>query len=87
MERITHRIPEEDLYHLEILVQAGVSPNRSEGIRKAVKEYIESAARRDGEVKDHIVKMYLNDSIEFDELERFLGYEEAKKVRDKTGGE
>lgn len=72
--------------HLESLVEAGASANRSEGLRNAVGEYIESAARENEEIKDGIVNLYLEDRIGFSDLERFLGYEEAQSIREKREG-
>jgi len=44
MERVTLRLPESEVKGLEILAEAGCHPNRSEGIREAVSEYINGVA-------------------------------------------
>ena len=41
MERVTLRIPEQQLEDLEALVESGEFPNRSEAIRSAVRDLID----------------------------------------------
>lgn len=84
MERLTLRVSERDVHHLETLVEARENSSRSEGFREALKTYIESVAREDEEVKDEIVNLYLDDRIGFSDLERFLGYDEAESIREKS---
>lgn len=84
MERLTLRVSERDIRHLETLVEAGANQNRSEGVRDAIETYIESAAREDKKVEDGIVNLYLDDKIGFSDLERFVGYGEAERIREKT---
>jgi Arc/MetJ-type ribon-helix-helix transcriptional regulator len=86
MERLTLRVSERDIRHLETLVEAKENPNRSEGVREALQTYIESVAREDEEIKDGIVNLYLDDRIGFSDLERFLGYDEAESIKEKTEG-
>ena len=49
MERVTLRIPEQQIEEVEQLVDSGEFPNRSEAIRSAVREMIneQSEGRRD----------------------------------------
>jgi Arc/MetJ-type ribon-helix-helix transcriptional regulator len=84
MERLTLRVSERDIRHLETLVEAGVNQNRSEGVRDALETYIESVGKENQEVQDGIVNLYLDDKIGFSDLERFVGYEEAERIREKT---
>lgn len=44
-ERITFRIPEQQLEELDQLVENGIYPNRSEAIRDAVRTITESGTR------------------------------------------
>ena len=50
MERVTLRIPKQQIEEVEQLVDSGEFPNRSEAIRSAVREMIneQAAEHRDG---------------------------------------
>ncbi|WP_336345756.1 ribbon-helix-helix domain-containing protein [Halalkalicoccus ordinarius] len=50
MERVTLRIPEQQIEEVERMVETGQFPNRSEAIRSAVREMLdERAAHRDAQ--------------------------------------
>jgi len=77
------RLPESDVKKLELLVECGYSPNRSEGIRDAVSKYVEEAGE-EPEIVDGLANAYLEDRISFDELEEMVGTERAKQIDEKT---
>jgi len=83
MERVTLRLPESEVKGLEILAEAGCHPNRSEGIREAVSEYINGVADNP-EAVDALANMYLEERISFDRLADFVGVEEARRIRDNS---
>lgn len=84
MERVTLRLPEEDVKKLESLVSVGPLPNRSEGIREAVSEYI-NKTHDDPEAVDAFANAYLEDKIDYDQLAEFIGKEKAREICDKSG--
>lgn len=47
MDRVTLRIPEQQIEAVEQLVETGQYPNRSEAIRSAVRELVEDEFGRD----------------------------------------
>ncbi|PSQ44749.1 ribbon-helix-helix protein, CopG family [Halobacteriales archaeon SW_7_68_16] len=47
MERVTLRIPKQQIEEVEHLVESGEFPNRSEAIRSAVREMINDDDRRE----------------------------------------
>lgn len=49
MERVTLRLPKQQIDEMERLVDKGEFPNRSEAIRAAVREYL--ADRNDGQLR------------------------------------
>jgi Arc/MetJ-type ribon-helix-helix transcriptional regulator len=49
MERVTLRIPKQQIEEVEQMVETGEFPNRSEAIRSAVREMINEQAERSGE--------------------------------------
>ncbi|HWG89428.1 MAG TPA: ribbon-helix-helix domain-containing protein [Candidatus Thermoplasmatota archaeon] len=44
-ERVTLRLPVDDLRDLDLLIEAGEFSNRSEAIRRAIKEFVRSRAK------------------------------------------
>jgi Arc/MetJ-type ribon-helix-helix transcriptional regulator len=50
MERVTLRIPRQQVEQVEELVETGEYPNRSEAIRSAVRTMVEQRSRRDRDV-------------------------------------
>ncbi|MDQ2051222.1 ribbon-helix-helix domain-containing protein [Natronolimnohabitans sp. A-GB9] len=48
MERVTLRIPKQQIEEVEQLVDSGEFPNRSEAIRSAVREMINEQQQNDG---------------------------------------
>lgn len=53
MERVTLRIPEQQIEEVEQMVETGQFPNRSEAIRSAVREMInEQGGRQDTRTRD-----------------------------------
>lgn len=48
-ERITVRIPEEQLHGVEDLVESGVYPNRSEAIRESVRDLLRRQTENEDE--------------------------------------
>jgi len=48
MERVTLRIPEQQIDEVEQMVERGKFPNRSEAIRSAVREMIDEQADQTG---------------------------------------
>jgi len=49
MERVTLRIPKQQIEEVEQMVDSGEFPNRSEAIRSAVREMINEQSDRTGE--------------------------------------
>jgi Arc/MetJ-type ribon-helix-helix transcriptional regulator len=49
MERVTLRIPKQQIEEVEQMVETGEFPNRSEAIRSAVREMINEQAERSGD--------------------------------------
>lgn len=49
MERVTLRIPKEQVEEVEQMVETGKYPNRSEAIRSAVREMINEEAENTGD--------------------------------------
>ncbi|MFT4891726.1 MAG: antitoxin ParD1/3/4 [Halobacteriales archaeon] len=49
MERVTLRIPKQQIEEVEQMVETGEFPNRSEAIRSAVREMINEQADRSSE--------------------------------------
>lgn len=47
MERVTLRIPEQQVDELEALVESGEFPTRSEAIRHAVREFVNERGETD----------------------------------------
>ena len=53
MERVTLRIPEQQIEEVERMVETGQFPNRSEAIRSAVREMLnEQGARQDTQAQE-----------------------------------
>ncbi|MCU4743394.1 ribbon-helix-helix domain-containing protein [Halobacteria archaeon AArc-m2/3/4] len=48
MERVTLRIPKQQIEEVEQMVDSGEFPNRSEAIRSAVREMINEQGQSDG---------------------------------------
>lgn len=51
MERVTLRIPKQQIEEVEEMVETGEFPNRSEAIRSAVREMINEQDERTGDSK------------------------------------
>ena len=49
MERVTLRIPKQQIEEVEQMVETGEFPNRSEAIRSAVREMLNEQAENTGE--------------------------------------
>jgi len=84
MERVTLRLPEEQVRRLEMLVQAGYNPNRAEGVRDAINVYLDEIPR-DEEGVDLLVNAYLEGDLPFGELADV--YWRRKGTRDKRKAE
>lgn len=77
--RVNFRIPDELLDKADIAAEI-THKNRTEIVKEALREYLE-AVEDDEKFKEAVVELYLDDQIEFETLQEFVGRQDAEAVR------
>lgn len=77
--KVNFRLPDELLTKADVAAQI-THQNRTELVVNALQEYVEDI-EDDEEFKQAVIDLYLDDQIEFQVLNEFLGRQDAEAVR------
>ena len=77
--RVNFRIPDELLDKADVAAEI-THKNRTEIVKEALQEYLD-AVEDDETFKEAVVELYLDDGIEFETLQEFVGRQDAEAVK------
>lgn len=77
--KVNFRLPDELIEKADVAAEV-THKNRTEIIKEALQEYLESV-EDDDQFKEAVVELYLDDQISFETLKHFVGRQDAESVR------